>query len=34
MDRIERLTASYNRLLSKGLITQEQFDALIGELNV
>ena len=34
MNRIERLKASYNRLLSRGKITQEQFDALMDELNV
>ena len=34
MTRIERLMASYKRLLSQGKITQEQFDTLVGELNV
>ena len=34
MTRVERLMASYARLLSQGKITQEQYDTLIGELNV
>lgn len=32
MDRIERLKASYARLLAAGRITQEQYDNAIAKL--